>query len=83
MAEIGQDRRSLLENCRLSAPSFLLRDANARTIINEHAGAIIANWGEVCDEAGLAEVDRAFLWRPQILNDYVFEGYADGTPAGF
>lgn len=82
MAVIGQDRRSLLENCRLSAPSFLLSEKDARTIINEQAGAIIANWGQVCDEAELAEVDRAFLWRRQFLNDYAFEGYADGTPAG-
>ena len=54
MAEIGQDQRSFLENCRSSAPSFLLSDANARTIIDEQAGAIIANWSEVYDEAGLA-----------------------------
>ena len=82
MAVIGQDRRSLLENCRLSAPSFLLSDRDASTIINEQAGAIIENWGQVCDEAALAEVDRAFLWRRQFLNDYAFEGYADGLPAG-
>jgi hypothetical protein len=60
MAEIGQDRRSFLENCRLSAPSFLLSDAYELTIINEHAGAIIANWGEVCDE-GRACLSRSRL----------------------
>lgn len=82
MAVIGQDRRSLLENCRSSAASFLLSDADARTIINEQAGVIITDWSQVCDEAELAEIDRNFLWRRQILNDYAFEGYVDGTPAG-
>ncbi|MDV3482480.1 MULTISPECIES: hypothetical protein [Sphingobium] len=35
-----------------------------------------------CDEAELAEVDRAFLWRRQFLNEYAFEGYVDGVPGG-
>jgi serine/threonine-protein kinase HipA len=82
MAVIGQDRRSLLENCRLSASSFLLSDADAREIINAQAGMIIVAWPEICDEAGLAEVDRAFLWRRQFLNDYAFDGYVAGPPAG-
>lgn len=82
MAVIGEDRRSLLENCRLSASSFLLSDADAREIINVQASGIVVAWAEVCDEAGLSEVDRAFLWRRQMLNDYAFEGYIDGLPEG-
>ncbi len=82
MAVIAHDRRSLLENCRLSASSFLLSDKDTRAIINEQVDTIIANWPEVCDEAGLAEVDRAFLWRRQFLNDYAFEGFVDGPPTG-
>lgn len=42
MAVIGEDRRSLLENCRLSAASFLLSDADAREIINFQASAIVS-----------------------------------------
>lgn len=82
MAVIGDDRRSLLEHCRLSAPSFLLSDVEARNIINSHASAIVAGWPELCDEAELSKVDRAYFWRRQILNDYAFDGYADGKPAG-
>lgn len=82
MAVIGDDRRSLLEHCRLSAPSFLLSDVDARDIINSQASVIVAGWPELCDEAQLSKVDRAYFWRRQILNDYAFDGYADGKPVG-
>jgi len=80
MAIHGEDRRSLLENCRLSASSFLLGDADARDVIASQIAGIRAGWVEVCDEAELSEVDRTFLWRRQFLNDYAFEDYADATP---
>lgn len=82
MAVLAQDRRSLLENCRLSASSFLLSDKDAREIISRQASEIIAGWAEVCDEAELTEVDRGFLWRRQFLNDYAFENFVDGLPDG-
>lgn len=82
MAVIGDDRRSLLEHCRLSAQSFLLSDVEAREIINSQASVIVAGWPELCDEAQISQVDRAYFWRRQILNDYAFDGYADGKPAG-
>ena len=34
-------------------------------------------YGDVCDEAGLSEVDRDLLWRRQVLNPFAF----DGAPA--
>lgn len=76
----GEDRRSLLEICRLSAPNFLLNDSDARKLINTQVETIIRSWRAVCDEAELSEVDRSFLWRRQFLNDYAFEGYIDGAP---
>ncbi|MDP9163127.1 MAG: type II toxin-antitoxin system HipA family toxin [Pseudomonadota bacterium] len=82
MAVIGDDRRSLLEHCRLSAPSFLLSDVEARDIINGQTSVIVAGWPELCDEAQLSQVERAYFWRRQILNDYAFDGFADGKPAG-
>lgn len=82
MAVIAEDRRSLLEHCRLSASSFLLSDKDAREIVERQTSEIIAGWAAVCDEAELGEIDRAFLWRRQFLNDYAFEGYVDGVPAG-
>lgn len=78
----GQDRRSLLETCLRAAPRFQLSDAEARAIIDTQVEAIRLHWPEVCDEAELSAVDRAFLWRRQFLNPYAFEGYAGGEPAG-
>lgn len=77
-----QDRRSQLEVCRLAARHFLLRDEDARAIIDGQVAAIRDNWQAVCDEAGLSPVDRTFLWRRQFLNAYAFEGYAGGLPEG-
>jgi serine/threonine-protein kinase HipA len=78
----NDDRRSLLENCRLSAASFLLGDDEARAIIDGQVAGIRAAWDRICDEAALSDVERRFLWRRQFLNDYAFEGYAGGVPAG-
>lgn len=77
----GEDRRSLLESCRTAASRFLLGDAEARAIINGQIDGIRQAWTEVCDEARLSKVDRAFLWRRQFLNDFIFDGYAGGAPA--
>ena len=76
----GEDRRSLLESCRLSASNFLLSDREARLLIKDQVGMITLLWDTICDEAELSEVDRGYLWRRQFLNDYAFEGYIDGTP---
>lgn len=76
----GNDKRSLLESCRLSASNFLLNDHDARALIEHQIITIIRLWDRVCDEAELSEVDRSFLWRRQFLNDYAFEGYIDGAP---
>ncbi|MDE4914624.1 type II toxin-antitoxin system HipA family toxin [Methylobacterium sp. 092160098-2] len=79
---VGADRRSLLETCRTAAPRFHLRDREARDVVEEQVDCIRREWRNVCDEAALSEVDRSFLWRRQFLNDYAFEGFAGGTPAG-
>ena len=71
----GDDRRSLLENCRLSASVFLLTDREVREIICAQIAGIHKAWGRICDEAELSAVDRAYLWKRQFLNDYAFEGY--------
>lgn len=77
-----EDKRSLLESCRLAASTFLLSDAEARDLIDHQITSIRNNWAAICDEADLSEVDRAYLWRRQLLNDYAFDGYTAGLPAG-
>jgi len=78
----GADRSSRLEVCRISANRYLLSGAEAKEIIDGQVQAIIDAWREVCDQAQLSEVDRAFLWRRQFLNDFAFEGYAGARPTG-
>ena len=76
----GADKRSLLENCRQSAPNFLLSDRQARELISHQVALIARLWNHICDEAELSAIDRGYLWRRQFLNDYAFEGFADGMP---
>lgn len=70
----GEDRRSQLAACRAAAASFLLSTAEADAIMAEQVGIVREAWDEVCTEAGLPAVDRAAMWRRQILNPYAFEG---------
>lgn len=77
----GEDKRGLLESCRLSAANFLLNDRDARALIDDQIVKIKQHWGDICEEAELSEVDRGYLWRRQVLNDDAFEAYVDGTPA--
>lgn len=72
------DKRSQLETCRLSAPNFLINDRSAKELIDHQIDTITRLWPAICDEAELSNVERTYLWRRQFLNDYAFEGYANG-----
>lgn len=74
----GNKRMSQLTLCLEAAPQFLLSVDRARTVIKSQLVTIRARWTEVCDEAGLSEVDRAFLWGRQFLNPFALEGWPDG-----
>lgn len=56
-------------------PTYRLTAAQARDIVDHQIDVIRTQWAEVCDLAELAEVDRAFFWRRQFLNDYALEGW--------
>jgi serine/threonine-protein kinase HipA len=71
----GNKRLSQLTVCLEAAPHFLLAAARAREIIDAQLAAIRARWSTVCDEAGLTEVDRLFLWGRQFLNPFALEGW--------
>ncbi len=68
----GDDRRSQIAACLDAAPNFLLKPADAIELVNQQVRIIEREWDSVCAEAGLAPVDRAFLWRRQFLNRYAF-----------
>jgi serine/threonine-protein kinase HipA len=74
---IGQDgyRMSQVAGCVARAFTYLLSEPQAREIVDRQIETIETDWAEVCDLAGLSEVDRAGFWRRQFLNPYATEGY--------
>lgn len=74
---IGRDgyRMSQLVGCVERASTYLLSEAEAREIVDNQLETIEGQWEEVCDLAGLTEVERAGFWGRQFLNPYSLEGY--------
>jgi serine/threonine-protein kinase HipA len=70
----GNNRMSQLAVCLKAAPNFLLDGDEAKRLIEGQVGAIRENWGAVCEEAELTEVDREFFWGRQFLNPSIFYG---------
>lgn len=75
---IGADgfHLSLLAGCVERASTYLLSRSEARELIDRQVEVIRSAWKEVCDEAGMTEVERTAFWGRQFLNPYVFEGYS-------
>lgn len=74
---IGRDgyRYAQLGGCVDRADVYLLKEAEAREIIDGQVDSIHRDWDEACESAQLTEVDRERLWQRQILNPYALEGY--------
>lgn len=74
----GRDRRSQVVACIEAAPLYLVAREEAIALVNHQVKVIVSSWDEVCDEAGLSEVDRASFWRRQFLNPYAFHDAPEG-----
>lgn len=70
----GNDRMSRLSTCLDAAVNFLLKLDEAEAIIRQQMLTITENWRNVCDEAGLSEIDRNGLWRRQFINPFAIDG---------
>jgi serine/threonine-protein kinase HipA len=68
-------RLSQVAACIGTAPAFRLDEAEAREIVDRQIESIESNWTEVCELAGLTQIDRDYFWRRQILNPFALEGY--------
>ena len=66
----GNNNLSQLKTCLEAAHNFFLSDGDARTIFERQIGTIESRWEDVCDEAGLSEVDRRLLWKRCFLNPF-------------
>jgi len=73
----GNKRLSQLTLCLEASSQFLLGADRARAIISSQLMAIRTHWNQVCDEAGLTEVDRAFLWGRQFLNPFALQDWSE------
>ena len=69
----GENRMSRISTCLAAAHHFLLSSEQAREIVTGQIQTIGENWGAVCDEANVSEVDRRLLWGRAFLNPYAFE----------
>lgn len=69
----GSNNLSQLETCLKTAHNFLLSEDEAHAIFDKQKATIEENWGSVCEEAQLSEVDRKLLWGRQFLNPFSVE----------
>lgn len=70
----GHNRMSRIETCLEAAPAFQLTRDEAMDIAVYQKTVIENNWDDVCEEAGLSEIDRALLWKRPFLNPYSLVG---------
>ena len=52
-----------------------LRESDARALIEQLIAVVEDNWRRVCDEAGLATIERDRLWGRALLNPYCLQGW--------
>jgi len=69
------DRRARLASCLNAAEKFLLREGEARDMITHVVNVICRDWMDVCEKAGLSEIERRAFAGRQFFNSYAFEGF--------
>lgn len=69
------DRRARLETCLNAVRKFLLHQGEARDMVDHVVDVICRDWADVCDEAGLPDVERRVFAGRQFLNAYAFEDF--------
>ena len=78
MLIVGDNRTSTLATCLEAASNFQLSEKAAKRIIDRQIGTVRDTWDEICEEAALTEVERNLFGQRIFLNDYIFEGAAEG-----
>lgn len=71
----GKQNASRLGVCLEAAHHFLLKEKEAREIIEHQIQTIHENWDDICDKAELSEVDKNLFWGRQFLNAFALEGF--------
>ena len=78
MLIVGDNRTSTLATCLEAAPNFQLSKKAAKDIIDRQIGTVREALDDICKEAALTEVERNLFGQRIFLNDYIFEGTAEG-----
>ena len=78
MLIVGDNRTSTLVTCLEAAPNFQLSENAAKDIVTRQIGTIRNAWDDICEEAALTEVERNLFGQRIFLNDFIFEGTAEG-----
>lgn len=73
-------RRAQLQACLDAAGKFLLSGDEAWAIADAYVATIARAWDSICDESGIAPVDRKGLWGRQFLNPFAFFGMERPIP---
>ena len=82
---IGDDsdtfRLSQLAGCVQRAHIYQVSQTDAKEIIDHQIEVIEESWHDVCDQAGLPEVERKRFRGRQFLNPFALEGYSTPSAA--
>ena len=78
MLIVRDNRTSTLAACLEAAPNFQLSRKAAKDIVARQIGAIRDGWDDICKEARLTEIERNLFGQRMFLNDFIFEGAAEG-----
>jgi serine/threonine-protein kinase HipA len=66
---------AMLTNILSVCGKFQLRESDARAMIEQLIAVVEDNWVAVCEEAGLATVERERLWGRALLNPYCLQDW--------
>ena len=78
MLVVGENRASTLETCLEAAPNFQLSHKAAKDTIARQIATVRDGWDDICNDAALTEVERKLFGQRMFLNDFIFEGAAEG-----
>lgn len=75
---IGRDgwRMSQVAGCIRYAHEYHLSRRAAREVIDHQIETIESGFDDICEQAGLTDVERRYFWRRQFVNPYALEGYS-------
>jgi len=68
-------KAATLSNVLSVCGKFQLRESDARIIIEQLITDVKDNWVSVCEDAGLATIERERLWGRALLNPYCLQDW--------